>query len=116
MDKTALDGWSGELRSGVLTLAVLSQLREPQNGANLIRALEKRGLLENPGTLMPLLLRLEKQKLLIGSWDDAEKKAHKYYVLSEKGKEAFYWLNREWQGVVKELQVLIERNGLDDLN
>jgi DNA-binding PadR family transcriptional regulator len=53
-----------ELRRGVLVLAVLSQLREPQYGYSLKQALAQGGLPIEEGTLYPLMRRLEAQGLL----------------------------------------------------
>ena len=111
MDKSSLDGWASELRSGVLALAVLSQLKTPQYGSALVKLLEQHGLLMDPGILPPLLRRLEKQKLLTGSWDQTGNRPRKYYALSEAGEEAFKQLNTDWQNVAQELQLLIEGDG-----
>ena len=108
---TSLDGWASELRSGILPLAVLAQLETPQYGSSLIRALEQRGLLVDPSELAPLLRRLEKQKLLTGTWDQTGNRPRKYYVLSEAGVEALARLNSDWQNVTQELQQLIEGDG-----
>ncbi|PKH11330.1 PadR family transcriptional regulator [Planomicrobium sp. MB-3u-38] len=116
MERSAMDGWPGDLRSGVLALAVLSQLKEPRNSANLIRILEQRGLLENFGTLAPMLRQLEKQKLLLGDWDGARDGPQKYYTLSEKGADTFSQMTEEWRKVAEELQKLIEGDGSDDID
>lgn len=112
MDNSLLDGWASELRNGVLALAVLAQLETPQYSASLIQVLEQRGLLLDPGALPPLMRRLEKQRLLIGNWDQtAGKRPRKYYALSEAGREALEHLNNDWQKVTEELQQLIEGDG-----
>ena len=108
MDNTSLDGWSAELRSGILPLAVLAQLKAPQYSSALIQVLEQRGLLLDPGALAPLLRRLEKQKLLTGNWDQTGKRPRKYYALSETGVEALAKLNSDWENVRQELQEIIE--------
>ena len=48
-----------ELRRGIITLAVLSQLDEEQYGYSLIQLLAEKGLQVEQGTLYPLLRRLE---------------------------------------------------------
>ncbi|MBT2570074.1 PadR family transcriptional regulator [Planococcus sp. ISL-110] len=112
MDNTSsLDGWASELRSGILPLAVLAQLKSPQYSSSLIQVLEQRGLLLDPGALAPLLRRLEKQKLLTGNWDQTGNRPRKYYALSEAGAEALKQLNGDWQNVMQELQQLIEGDG-----
>ena len=111
MDNTLLDGWASELRNGVLALAVLTQLEKPQYSSSLIQMLEQRGLLMDPSALPPLMRRLEKQKLLIGNWDQTGKRPRKYYALSEAGREAVEHMNNDWQNVAQELQQLIEGDG-----
>ena len=111
MDNTLLDGWAAELRNGVLALAVLTQLEKPQYSSSLIRMLEQRGLLMDPSALPPLMRRLEKQKLLIGSWDQTGNRPRKYYALSEAGRDALVHMNNDWQKVTQELQQLIEGDG-----
>lgn len=111
VDIPSLDGWTAELRSGVLPLAVLGQLKEPQYSASLFQALEQRGLVSDPGTLTPLLRRLEKQKLLIGNWDETGVRPRKYYALSDAGKEAFEKMNSDWQSVAHELQQIVKGDG-----
>lgn len=108
MDTTTLGDWAMELRNGILPLAVLSQLESPKYSSVLIQVLEQRGLLKDPGALPPLLRRLEKQKLLIGNWDNTGKRPRKYYARTEAGREAFEQLNSDWQKVSQELELLLE--------
>lgn len=111
MDSSSLKGWAAGLRSGILPLAVLGQLKEPKYGASLFRALEQRGLVTEPGALAPLLRRLEKQKLLIGNWDESGVRPRKYYALSSEGKEAFEKMASDWQNVARELQQILKGDG-----
>ena len=92
------------------------KMKEPRNSAHLIRILEQRGLLENPGTLAPILRQLEKQQLLLGDWDGARDGPQKYYTLSEKGADTFSQMTEEWRKVAEELQKLIEGDGSDDID
>ena len=55
-----------------------------------------KGIHVEPGTLYPLLRRLEKQGLLDSEWDTNEVRPRKYYVLSETGKDVFEQLCAEW--------------------
>ncbi|MHB1454902.1 MAG: PadR family transcriptional regulator [Saccharofermentanales bacterium] len=89
-----------ELRRGTLVLSVLSQLLEPQYGYSLVQSLEEKGLTIDPGTLYPLLRRLEKQDLLISEWEISGTKPRKYYRISDTGKEIFRLLCIEWETVV----------------
>lgn len=111
MDNSSLEGWATELRSGVLALAVMGQLKTPQYSAAIIQVLERRGLLKDPSALPPLMRRLEKQKLLTGNWDQTGNRPRKYYALSDAGVEAFKQLTKDWHVVSQEIQQLIEGDG-----
>ncbi len=101
-----------ELRRGTLTLAVLSQLRQPQYGYSLVQSLEASGVVIEQSTLYPLLRRLEKQELVTSSWDTSEARPRKYYELSAFGQETFQQLKAEWLKSSQELQHLLQ--GEDD--
>ncbi len=86
-----------ELRRGTITFCVLSQLKEPKYGYALVETLETKGMRVEPGTLYPLLRRLEKQGLLESEWETTGSKPRKYYVLSDMGKQVFSALTAEWE-------------------
>lgn len=110
-----LNKFTQELRRGTITIAVLSQLFEKQYGYSLVTRLNERGIDIEPGTLYPLLRRLEKQGLLKSEWDTDEARPRKYYSLSEAGEKTFNLLINEWQNIVDNLNQLINRKG-DDKN
>lgn len=85
-----------ELRRGNIILSVLSQLEEPQYGYSLVVLLEEKGISIEPGTLYPLLRRLEKQEILESNWDTDTSKPRKYYKLNENGKKIYKDLCNEW--------------------
>ncbi|MCM3719291.1 PadR family transcriptional regulator [Fictibacillus phosphorivorans] len=97
-----------ELRRGTLTLAVLSQLQEPQYGYSLVQRLEENNIMIDQSTLYPLLRRLEKQELLTSQWDTSENRPRKYYLLSEFGKEMFEELKQEWFQTSMQLNSMLE--------
>ena len=96
-----------ELRRGTITIGVLSQLSEPQYGYSLVAKLEEKDFHIEPGTLYPLLRRLEKQGLLESMWDTNETRPRKYYVLSEMGKEVYQLLIIEWNNIVQSVNGII---------
>lgn len=100
-----------ELRRGTITLGALSQLSEPQYGYSLVTKLEEKGISVEPGTLYPLLRRLEKQGLLNSEWDTNEARPRKYYVLSETGEEVYDLLVIEWKRIVSSLDYIIDNKG-----
>ena len=97
----------GELRRGTLALTLLSQLEEEQYGYSLIQSLTERGLEIEQSTLYPLLRRLEKQGLLDSEWSVEAPRPRRYYVLSEKGREALQTLKQEWRAMSQVLDRLL---------
>ncbi|WP_102027766.1 PadR family transcriptional regulator [Salirhabdus sp. Marseille-P4669] len=106
-----LDKLMQELRRGTITIGVLSQLSEPQYGYSLVTLLGEKGIHVEPGTLYPLLRRLEKQGLLDSEWDTNETRPRKYYLLSKTGKEVFDLLVVEWKNIVASLDHVIGNEG-----
>ena len=112
-EKEHLDKLMQELRRGTITIGVLSQLSNPQYGYSLVTMLAEKGIQVEPGTLYPLLRRLEKQGLLDSKWDTNEARPRKYYLLSETGKNVYDLLVVEWKGIVESLNHVIENKGDD---
>ncbi len=96
-----------EMRRGVVILAVLSLLSESEYGYSLVQTLEKEDFPVEPGTLYPLLRRLEKQGLLESTWDTSENRPRKYYRLSDKGKKIYKELLVEWQKTSVSINALV---------
>jgi PadR family transcriptional regulator PadR len=88
-----------ELRRGVIVLATLSQLREPQYGYSLRQALATRGMSIEEGTLYPLLRRLEGQGLLASEWRIEDGPPRRYYTLSPQGEKLFTSLTQSWRNL-----------------
>lgn len=100
-----------ELRRGTLTIAVLSQLSKPQYGYSLVTMLDEIGIPVEPGTLYPLLRRLEKQGLLDSKWDTNESRPRKYYLLSKTGEQVYDLLVTEWKEIATSLNQVIQSKG-----
>ncbi len=109
--KEHLDKIMLELRRGTITIGVLSQLKEPQYGYSLVKVLEEKGVNVEPGTLYPLLRRLEKQGLLVSKWDTDETRPRKYYLLSPLGEEVFDLVCKEWKEMTEVMEKLISPRG-----
>ncbi|HMS00318.1 MAG TPA: PadR family transcriptional regulator [Anaerolineales bacterium] len=89
-----------ELRRGILSLAVLSQLSKEQYGYSLLKALSDQGMEIDQSTLYPLLRRLESQGLLQSDWRIVdEARPRRYYVISAQGKAALTKLKKEWSAM-----------------
>lgn len=108
-NEVPLEGLLSELRRGTLVLCVLSQLRERQYGYSLSQGLAEKGMDVEQGTLYPLLRRLEKQGLLDSDWTLEEARPRRYYVLSARGRKMLEDLTREWDGMVKVIDRMLDR-------
>jgi len=102
------DNIASELRRGVISIAVLSQLVEAQYGYSLLKHLTELGMEIDQGTLYPLLRRLESQGLLTSDWRIEGERPRRYYLLSVQGKRALANLTREWQNLVTVLDRMLE--------
>jgi PadR family transcriptional regulator PadR len=97
-----------ELRRGLISIAVLSQLSKEQYGYSLLKALADQGMQIDQSTLYPLLRRLESQGLLRSDWRIAdEARPRRYYVISPQGRGVLNQLKREWSNVVSTMQRII---------
>jgi len=107
-EEQLLEGLSLELRRGTIVLCALSQLQKPQYGYSLVVLLEEKGFKIDPGTLYPLLRRLEKQEVLSSHWDTEGTKPRKYYILSELGLRIYSKLSEQWLEIVQTMKNFIE--------
>ena len=100
-----LAGLLMELRRGTIVLCVLSQLKQPRYGYDLVKILGRHHMPVEANTLYPLLRRLEGQGLLQSSWETGGAKP----VLSA--------LTRHWKRTVESVDDLLEEDddapGLD---
>ncbi|MDQ2693064.1 MAG: PadR family transcriptional regulator [Chloroflexota bacterium] len=97
-----------ELRRGVLSIAVLSQLSKEEYGYSLLKALSEKGMEIDQSTLYPLLRRLETQGLLQSDWRIAdETRPRRYYVISPQGKVVLATLKREWSSMAETMREML---------
>ena len=97
-----------ELRRGVLSIAVLSQLSKEQYGYSLLKALSDKGMEIDQSTLYPLLRRLESQGLLQSDWRIVdEARPRRYYIISPQGRTVLTTLKREWSAMTESLQQML---------
>lgn len=100
-----------ELRRGVLTISVLSQLKEKEYGYSLVQKLSGQGIEIDAGTLYPMLRRLEKQGVLSSNWTLDEARPRRYYYLNEQGKKILEDLKKEWYLMCNVLNKQLEEEG-----
>lgn len=104
---TTTENLTQELRRGLITLAVLSQLEEDQYGYSLMKGLAGRGMEVDQGTLYPLLRRLEERGLLQSEWKVDGSRPRRYYILSPAGRELLPALKVEWKALVQVMDGLL---------
>ncbi len=92
-----LQNFSLELRRGTLVLSILSQLKEPKYGYQLLASFFEKGMELDQGTIYPMLRRLEQQGILESNWSVEQPRPRKYYHLTTKGSEILEWLIKEWE-------------------
>jgi PadR family transcriptional regulator PadR len=100
MTKKDIDAINLELRRGVLTLAVLSQLRQEHYGYSLIKQLNEGGLEIDQGTLYPLLRRLEENGLLDSEWRVEGSRPRRYYWINKDGQAVLKALQKDWENLI----------------
>lgn len=97
-----------EFRRGTLIMLVLSQLKEPMYGYNLVKVLEESDITIEGNTLYPLMRRLEAQGLLKSEWETEGAKPRKYYVITEDGQIVFNKIKEHWKKFSDSIGKLIE--------
>lgn len=99
-----------ELRRGAIVLATLNVLKKQHYGYSLVQKLQATGISVEPGTLYPLLRRLESQGLLTSSWSTEDTRPRKYYQLSEAGSAALKALTKEWDELNQNIITIIKES------
>ncbi|MBO5129063.1 MAG: PadR family transcriptional regulator [Oscillospiraceae bacterium] len=97
-----------ELRRGTLILLVLSQLKEPMYGYNLVKKLNDREIPMDANTLYPLMRRLEGQGLLKSQWETGEGKPRKYYQITPEGQEVLEKTKEYWSRFATNVNAMLE--------
>ena len=97
-----------ELRRGTLILLVLSQMKEPTYGYNLVKRLNDRDIPMDANTLYPLMRRLEGQGLLKSQWDTGEGKPRKYYQITPEGLGVLEKTKQYWDLFSKNVSAMLE--------
>lgn len=96
-----------EFRRGTLIMLVLSQLKEPMYGYNLVKVLEEADISIEGNTLYPLMRRLEGQGLLKSEWETDGAKPRKYYVITEDGTIVLQKITEHWRKFSESIEKLL---------
>lgn len=105
---TILENLTQELKRGTLVLSVLLCTETPVYGYGLVTSLQNLGVEIEQNTLYPLLRRLEKQGLLDSTWDTAEARPRRYYVISDQGRILRAELLKAWQAMNSAIKTMEE--------
>lgn len=97
-----------ELKRGTIIIAVLSQLKQPTYGYELVKILNSAGYEIEQNTLYPLLRRLEKQNILTSENRLYQSRERKYYSLTEDGNKLYQNLIDSWSSINETLKILIK--------
>ncbi|WP_419960893.1 PadR family transcriptional regulator [Psychrobacillus sp. BM2] len=101
-----------QLLKGILDGCVLAVIeKEAVYGYELSKKLQKVGLEDvSEGTIYPVLLRLQKNKLIIGEMKPSESGPNrKYYSLTSEGKEALEVISIEWNQLSVPINALLSK-------
>ena len=101
-----------QLLKGILDGCVLAVIeKEPVYGYELSRKLQDIGLADvSEGTIYPVLLRLQKNQLIIGEMKPSGSGPNrKYYSLTAAGKEALTVISEEWNQLSIPINALLSK-------
>lgn len=110
MMHTAID--SSNLTKNLNEILILATLyKEKKHGYQIALEIEEKsdGMFKfNHGTLYPILHKLEKEKLIKGTWKGEEsKRQRKYYAITAKGRKYALGYVASWKNFFKELFEII---------
>ncbi len=77
--------------------------KEPVYGTELIGELHRHGYLLSPGTLYPVLHRLESEGFLTAAFRTVTGKRRRYYMITDKGAETLTAAKKQITELVKEV-------------
>jgi PadR family transcriptional regulator PadR len=105
-----IEGFERELRRGSLVLVVLSLLKKPTHGYDLLSKIEKAKIDMDTDTLYPLLRRLESQNLLISRWELTNPRPRKIYELTEMGQQLLVTMKKIWFQYGKNIERIFDHD------
>lgn len=106
-----------QLLKGILDGCVLAVIeKEPVYGYELSQKLQTSGLQDvSEGTIYPVLLRLQKQKLIRGEMRPSDFGPNrKYYYLTEEGERALVTISEEWCQISGPVNELLKGRGKEE--
>ncbi|MBO7322494.1 MAG: PadR family transcriptional regulator [Bacteroidales bacterium] len=103
-----LDNVKAQMRKGVLEYCILSILNKKDSYASsIIAELKQAKMIVVEGTLYPLLIRQKNQGLLSYRWEESPQgPPRKYYMITEKGRQALSEMDNVWRELVQTIECL----------
>ncbi|WP_156290237.1 PadR family transcriptional regulator [Oceanobacillus salinisoli] len=101
-----------QLLKGILEGCILAVIKmEPTYGYELSMKLKDFGLSDvSEGSIYPILLRLQKEKLIVGEMKSSESgPKRKYYHLTEEGIKALQAFIYHWESIKQPVDSIIEK-------
>lgn len=102
-----------QLLKGILEGCILAIIsRQSVYGYELSIKLQEYGLIVSEGSIYPVLLRLQKEKLIRGEMKvSANGPNRKYYFLTEQGEAALEEFKTYWEELKRPVDRLLEEDG-----
>lgn len=103
-----LDNAKAQMRKGVLEYCILSILSvDDAYASEIIGRLKEAQMIVVEGTLYPLLTRLKNAELLNYRWEESTQgPPRKYYMLTDRGRNALVELDTSWKELVEAVDLL----------
>lgn len=97
-----------QMRKGILEYCILSILNKKDSYASaIITELKQAKMIVVEGTIYPLLIRQKNQGLLTYRWEESPQgPPRKYYMITEKGRQALEEMDAVWNDLVETIEYL----------
>lgn len=101
-----IENVKAQMRKGILEFCILSILSEKDAYASdIIKKLKSAELIVVEGTIYPLLTRQKNSGLLNYRWEESTQgPPRKYYIITDKGKNALKELDTSWSNLTKSVE------------
>ena len=105
MEPINVDNTKAQMRKGILEYCVLLILSRGDSYApKIIAELKNAQMIVVEGTLYPILTRQKNQGLLSYRWEESPQgPPRKYYILTDKGREALAQLDASWDELIGQI-------------
>lgn len=99
-----IEDWKSQIKRGTLEFCILMMIKQkPTYGYEMISILEKYPILAvKENTIYPLLRRLQKDELIVSSWQESTEglPPRKYYSITDSGLAYIGAMAAEWDNLL----------------